>query len=460
MKKYKRGKRHIAWGRLLLLIFLAASIGGGIFAGITLLKNNPYEKYEVYQEDTKKTGTLQHETLTEEEAYFLSCYYPSFDIPKLDKLVSDYRKDLKSSIKKEKGMRYIMVDYDAEKLYDAYIVLRFRQKTVDENDKVLKEETTYYNYDTKKQKLMSVEDVLRRDYLPMMKQQAKKQGIKDEITKKALNTFVIGKKEVTFYFGKQKEKSIALPYEEHKRYIALTNEHIPSYYMHDPILPPAQPKIEKGKKLIAFTFDDGPHPKNTKIIMDELEKYNGRGTFFMLGKNAEAYPDIVKEVYQRGHEVANHSWDHSMRIAANRTDLMSKAEVSEEVYKPNDAVFKAAGYEPKYFRPPYGAIKQNLDAVCGLDMVMWDIDSEDWKNHDAEKMSSIIKKHALVGYEVVLMHDIHDDTVEGVKKILKELNQEGYQFVTIDTLLKEDAKYLLHFNEGRMNNVVIPSSLQ
>ena len=77
--------------------------------------------------------------------------------------------------------------------------------------------------------------------------------------------------------------------------------------MKDPITPAPQPKVEKRKKLIAFTFDDGPHYKNTKEIMAEFEKYNGRATFFMLGQNVKANPDIVKDVYKRGHEVANHS---------------------------------------------------------------------------------------------------------------------------------------------------------
>ena len=94
--------------------------------------------------------------------------------------------------------------------------------------------------------------------------------------------------------------------------------------------------------------------------------------------------------------------------------------------------------------------------VCGLDMVLWDIDSEDWRNHNASIMSKIVKKNAEVGYEVVLMHDIHEDTVKGIKQLLKELDAKGYQFVTIDTLIKEDPEYLLN----PKSNLIKPSTLK
>ena len=292
----------------------------------------------------------------------------------------------------------------------------------------------------------------------MMKKLAKENGFKEDQIKIAnLSSFILQDKKVSFYFDANASKTLDVVYEDHKPYIALTNAKIPSYYMKDPIIPAAQPAVKKGKKLIAFTFDDGPASENTKAIMDEFEKYGGRATFFMLGQNADLNPDLVKEVYKRGHEVGNHSWDHSQGIAV--TNTLTKKQVSEEVYKPNDVIFKATGFEPRYFRPPYGAIGNTLDSVCGLDMVGWDIDSLDWQNHNPEMMTSIIKKGASVGYEVVLMHDIHKETVEGVKKVLKELDAQGFQFVTIDTLMKQDRKYLTAYNNERMHNIVITSNV-
>lgn len=459
MTQYKKSRRsHIRWDRLAIIMAGIIVIVAGVFVGIKMLAANPYEKYDAYNEKTKLYGELQHDSQKEEDVYYLSVHYPEYQEKAMNDLVANYRKKHVKVDKKHSGMQYIMVDYDSKLLYDSYITLTFHQVIKDENDKVLKKEDVSYNYDIKRKKLMDVKDVLRRDYIVMMKKLAKENGFKEDQIKIAnLNSFILQDKKVSFYFDANASKTLDVVYEDHKPYIALTNAKIPSYYMKDPIIPAAQPAVKEGKKLIAFTFDDGPASENTKAIMDEFEKYGGRATFFMLGQNADLNPDLVKEVYKRGHEVGNHSWDHSQGIAV--TNTLTKKQVSEEVYKPNDVIFKATGFEPRYFRPPYGAIGNTLDSVCGLDMVGWDIDSLDWQNHNPEIMTSIIKKGASVGYEVVLMHDIHKETVEGVKKVLKELDAQGFQFVTIDTLMKQDRKYLTAYNNERMHNIVITSNV-
>lgn len=458
MTQYEKRKSRIRWDRIGIIVAGAAIIIAGVFAGVKLLASNPYEKYDAYNEETKKYGELKHETKEKEDTYYLSLHYPVYENKAMNDIVAAYKKEYVKTNMKHNGMQFIMVDYDSKLLYDTYITLTFHQVIKDENDKVLKKEDVSYNYDLKRKKLMDVKDVLRRDYIVMMKKLAKKNGFKEEQIKIAnLNSFILQEKKVSFYFDHNAAKTLDVVYADQKPYIALTNAKIPSYFMKDPILPAAQPAIKEGKKLIAFTFDDGPASENTKAIMAEFEKYDGRATFFMLGENASYNPDLVKEVYKRGHEVGNHSWDHSQGIAV--TNTLTPKQVSDEVYKPNDVIFKATGFEPRYFRPPYGAIGKTLDAVCGLDMVSWDIDSLDWQNHNPEMMTSIIKKGASVGYEVVLMHDIHKETVEGVKKVLKELDAQGYQFVTIDTLMKQDSKYLTNFNPNRMENVVITSNV-
>lgn len=458
MKKLNKNLSHlrIQWSHLAILLAGIFIAGFLLFKGVTWLFHDPYAAYQTYKEDTKLAGEMKHTTQKEKDAYFISYYYPAFDIKNLDSEITKYGKQQAVPLKDKNSMHYVSIDYDTEEIFDTYISLVFHKKVVDEEDKVLQQEDTYYNYDKKRNRFLQVDDVLRRDYIAMMKTKAKDAGIKENLIKKQnLSSFTIGKNELSFYVEGKKNQKISVPYKENKKYIALTNKNIPSYYMKDPITPAPQPKVEKGKKLIAFTFDDGPHYKNTKEIMAEFEKYNGRATFFMLGQNAKANPDIVKDVYKRGHEVANHSWDHSIHIAA-QPPYMKKEDVNEEIYKVNDAIFQASGFEPRYFRPPFGAINQTMKDVCGLDMVLWDIDSEDWRNHNASIMSKIVKKNAEVGYEVVLMHDIHEDTVKGIKQLLKELDAKGYQFVTIDTLIKEDPEYLLN----PKSNLIKPSTLK
>lgn len=455
MKKLNKKNSHlrVQWSHMAIVLITLCIIGFLLFKGVTWLFHDPYTAYQTYNENTKLAGEMQHMKQKEKGAYFISYYYPTFGIKNLDAEITKYGKQQAIPLKDKKEMHYISIDYDTEEIYDNYINLVFHKKVVDENNKVLQQKDTYYNYDKKRNRFLHLEDILRRDYIAMMKTKAKAAGIKESlITKENLSTFIVGKKEVTFYIEGKKNQKISIPYKENKKYIALTNKNIPSYYMKDPIIPASQPKIEKGKKLIAFTFDDGPHYENTKEIMKEFEKYNGRATFFMLGQNTKVNPDIVKDVYKRGHEVANHSWDHSINIAAQKP-FQSKKEVTEEIYKVNDSIFQITGFEPRYFRPPFGAINQTMKDVCGLDMVLWDIDSEDWRNHNADTMSSIVEKGVSYGNKVILMHDIHKDTVKGVKKLLKELDAQGYQFVTIDTLMKEEGNTLYKQNAVIQANI-------
>ena len=296
MTQYKKSRRsHIRWDRLAIIMAGIIVIVAGIFVGIKMLATNPYEKYDAYNEKTKLYGELQHDSQKEEDVYYLSVHYPEYQEKVMNDLVANYRKKHVKVDKKHSGMQYIMVDYDSKLLYDSYITLTFHQVIKDENDKVLKKEDVSYNYDIKRKKLMDVKDVLRRDYIVMLKKLAKENGFKEDQIKIAnLNSFILQDKKVSFYFDANASKTLDVVYEDHKPYIALTNAKIPSYYMKDPIIPAAQPAVKEGKKLIAFTFDDGPASENTKAIMDEFEKYGGRATFFMLGQNADLNPDLVK----------------------------------------------------------------------------------------------------------------------------------------------------------------------
>lgn len=460
---YARRRNQIDFKKIFmiitLIIVLIATIFGGIIFIKNLLFNNPYEQYDLYDETTKLYGELTHKKDLEKDAYYYSCYYPKFKEEALNQVVSEYLKTIELP-EKSFGMKFIQVDYDCKKINDHYVSLTFHHTISDESDQITLNESTSFNYDLSKQAFMDYEDVLRRNYISLLNKKASESNMNQSILRSDLDNFVIDDNDVTFYFDQNFSRKITINYAENKEYIALCDPKIPSLHMVNDALLITQPEVNPNKELIAFTFDDGPHPTNTKLIMDEIEKYNGRATFFMLGQNVQAYPDIVKEVYTRGHEVANHSLTHSMAIAAynDPASLMSASEVSDELYVTNDAIFSACGYEPKYFRPPYGSINTTLENECIMDIVKWDIDSLDWQSHNPQSICDIITKQAEVGYNVILLHDIHDETVEGVKLALKALSAKGYQFVTIDTLLANDKnKYLTTFSDYRYYNVVLES---
>lgn len=181
-----------------------------------------------------------------------------------------------------------------------------------------------------------------------------------------------------------------------------------------------------GKK-VALTFDDGPHSKNTKEILDLLDKYNAKATFFVLGTQVGFYENILKDVYNRGHQIGNHTWSHK--------DLkkLENSEIKEQITKTDNAIKKAIGIIPKIYRPPYGSHNSSVDKVTGKKVVMWDVDTLDWKNKSPQKMLEIVKKE-VKNNSIILLHDIHTPTVEGVRLILEYLKSEGYLFVRVDQL--------------------------
>src|SRR5699024_10558867 len=181
------------------------------------------------------------------------------------------------------------------------------------------------------------------------------------------------------------------------------------------------------KKRVALTFDDGPHPTNTLEILQLLEDYQAKATFFVLGNRVDFYPDLTKEIAARGHELGNHTWNHKDLTA------LSEEEINQEIQLVNDRIEKITGQPPRLYRPPYGAKNDLVQEVVGLTEVLWTIDTEDWKSHDPDKILSVVKENVTDG-SIILMHDIHETTVEATKLVLKFLQEADYDCVTISDL--------------------------
>lgn len=182
-------------------------------------------------------------------------------------------------------------------------------------------------------------------------------------------------------------------------------------------------------KRVALTFDDGPDPKVTRHVLQLLEQYNAKATFFMLGSRVQYYPEIAQEVYDAGHEVGNHSWSHPVL-----TKLTSK-QVLAEYNSTDQALQQAIGQSATVFRPPYGATNQRVNGLIPIPVVNWTIDTLDWKHRDAKQLLPVIKNH-MHNNAIILMHDIHASTADGLEDVLKYLTEEGYTFVTVSEVLK------------------------
>ena len=156
--------------------------------------------------------------------------------------------------------------------------------------------------------------------------------------------------------------------------------------------------IDPSKPMVALTFDDGPDVQVDGVLMDELEKVNGRSTFFVVGQRVEKFPEDIKNTVERGHEIGNHSYDHDIHLSSKGQDY-----IRNEFDKTDDAVEKAAGVRPALVRLPGGNISNDVKAVVKKPLIFWSIDTEDWRSRDAEKTQNSILSQVKDG-DIVLMH--------------------------------------------------------
>ena len=180
-------------------------------------------------------------------------------------------------------------------------------------------------------------------------------------------------------------------------------------------------------KMIALTFDDGPGVKATARILAALEEVGGRATFFMLGENAAAHPDLARQVAQAGHLVGTHTNSHKSLIRLTAQEMLQEVELSL------DNIQKATGVRPAILRPPYGNVNDLVRQTIPMPMIHWSVDTLDWDSRDAKKVYDHIMKEAKDG-AIILMHDLYASTATAVEHALPKLKKQGYQFVTIDEL--------------------------
>ncbi|MGE7949800.1 polysaccharide deacetylase family protein [Lysinibacillus sp. NPDC093688] len=188
--------------------------------------------------------------------------------------------------------------------------------------------------------------------------------------------------------------------------------------------------VAKGeKKRVALTFDDGPDAKVTPQILETLKRYDAKATFFMVGPNASKNSAIVKKVYEAGHEIGNHTWNHSKLTG------LSTANVKQEVDRTSNTIYATIGQYPTVFRPPYGATNDKVRSVITMPSILWSIDTLDWKHHNAEKILASVKASVKDG-SIILMHDIHQTTANGLENVILYLQKQGYEFVTVSEILQ------------------------
>lgn len=185
------------------------------------------------------------------------------------------------------------------------------------------------------------------------------------------------------------------------------------------------------EKLIALTFDDGPYGETTNRILDVVEAYadqNVHVTFFTLGSQVEKFPNVVKRANELGCEIANHTYDHE-----NLTKI-SESEITAQVENEADLVENLIGVRPRLVRPPYGAKDDTVRATVKYPLILWSIDTLDWKTRDAD--STVEEAMKATDGDIVLMHDVRESTAEAAERIIPALLEQGYKLVTVSELFE------------------------
>ena len=203
--------------------------------------------------------------------------------------------------------------------------------------------------------------------------------------------------------------------------------------------------VQTDKKQISISFDAAWGADDTIQILDVLDKHNVKTTFFMTGGWVSTYPDMVKEIYSRGHDLGNHSENHK------QMSQLSDEECKQELMKVHEKVKELTGYDMFLFRPPYGDYDNHVITnaeSCGYYAIQWDVDSLDWKDYGVDSIIQTVCGHKHLGNgSIILCHNGAKYTADALDTMLTNLENAGYQVVPVSELILREN---YHMNtEGR-----------
>ena len=198
--------------------------------------------------------------------------------------------------------------------------------------------------------------------------------------------------------------------------------------------------VETDKKAISISFDAAWGAEHTEKILDTLDEYGIKTTFFLVGFWIDKYPDMVNEIDRRGHEIGSHSENHL------HMNSLSNSKIEKELTSVEQKLEIITGKKPILFRAPFGEYNDNLVKTCkDLDyyVIQWDVDSLDWKDISSEKIANRVIKKVKPG-SIVLFHNNAQYVEEYLPVILEKLTSEGYEIIPISELIYKDNYYIDH----------------
>lgn len=187
-------------------------------------------------------------------------------------------------------------------------------------------------------------------------------------------------------------------------------------------------KKEEGGRVIALTFDDGPHPVYTPKLLEGLKERGISVSFFVTGANAQLYPELVEQMKEDGHLIGNHTFHHV------QLSKVGKEIYLQELLETNRVLEGILDENVEYVRPPFGDWNKEIEQEVNMFPVLWDIDPLDWCSTNASLIVNRVLDKA-EDHAIILMHDEYAPSVEAALEIVDELLEAGYEFVTVDRIL-------------------------
>lgn len=360
--------------------------------------------------------------IEEDDNHIASINYPITKSKKLNKYIKKYVFDIYDSFlacPSDNVRNELNIDFSYNKIDNFLIVVLFNN---------FNSTVKTFNYDLSKNKLINIDDILTNNDLSIL------DDLLDGYDYTVNNLeFSFDYKNLTVFLANQK---FIIPLNKFDLQIDLhevisKNE----VFTYNEI----SREIDPNKKVVAFTFDDGPS-KFTSRIVDLLKEYNSNATFFVLGNKVNIYEDSLKKLLINGNEIGNHSFNHKWLTHVSLDELL------RQVNDTQDILFNTLGYTPTLFRPTYGSVNDTIRNNIGLKIVLWNIDTLDWKYKNSKRIASNSLSKIKDG-DIILMHDTYEYTYNALKIMIPELIKNGFQLVTVSDLYE-----VIDIRKGLSNN--------
>ncbi|CCY28118.1 putative uncharacterized protein [Acholeplasma sp. CAG:878] len=380
----------------------------------------------------------------------ISINFPESGIKKLDNLVSDYVDTIYQGFKNEYENVYALeqvselnVDYKYSVINERYInIILYTFINSSKLAHPINEVKTFV-YDKQKNKLITIYDLINNSQINILLKNLKMnivrkykeclllENISSKITPDEDYMFNITKDSIVFYFNPYTITTgscgiIDVEVSLNKLDTSFKSKETIKKY--PPITKTISKNLDLNKKTVAITFDDGPS-KYTNQILELLKENNANATFFVLGNKVKDYSDTIRKSISLGNEIGNHSYNHKWLTS------LSLDELNLQISKTNALIKEISGYECNLFRPTYGSVNKKIRENVDMNIVLWSVDSNDWKIKNSKTIASKVLSKVDDG-DIILFHDTYERTYKALQIIVPTLISEGYQIVTVSELEK------------------------